>query len=207
VQRTNHQNSALLQNYPLKLFWRNTMQNLNVNEQVADLAKANVETVTELSSAAMKGVEKLVELQMGVAKSAMSQGAENMKALAGAKDIQDLVKIQSSFAMPTLESAVSYANAVYGIVSETGNAFAKMAESQISQSNQKLASAVEEFSKNAPAGSESGVALVKSALTAANAAYETASKAAKQAAAAVEQNVQSATQAGVKVASSALKAA
>ena len=183
------------------------MQNLNVNEQVADMAKANVETVTELSSAAMKGVEKLVELQMGVAKSAMSQGAENMKALAGAKDIQDLVKIQSSFAMPTLESAVSYANAVYGIVSETGNAFAKMAESQISQSNQKLASAVEEFSKNAPAGSESGVALVKSALTAANAAYETASKAAKQAAAAVEQNVQSATQAGVKVASSALKAA
>lgn len=179
----------------------------NVNEQVAEVAKANVETAVELSSAAMNGVEKLVALQMGVAKSAMSQGAENLKALAGAKDIQELVKIQSSFAMPTLESAVSYANAVYGIVSETGNAFAKMAEAQISASNEKIASAVEEFSKNAPAGSESGVALVKSALTAANAAYETASKAAKQAAAAVEQNVQSATQASIKAASTALKAA
>ncbi len=179
----------------------------NVNEQVAEVAKANVETAVELSSAAMNGVEKLVALQMGVAKSAMAQGAENLKALAGAKDIQELVKIQSSFAMPTLESAVSYANAVYGIVSETGNTFAKMAEAQIAASNEKIASAVEEFSKNAPAGSESGVALVKSALTAANAAYETASKAAKQAAAAVEQNVQSATQASIKAASTALKAA
>lgn len=179
----------------------------NVNEQFVEVAKTNVETAVELSGAAMNGVEKLVHLQLGVAKSALGQGAENLKALAGAKDIQDLVRIQSSFAMPTIESAVSYANAIYGIASETGNAFAKMAEAQIAASNEKITSAVEEFSKNAPAGSESGVALVKSALTAANAAYETASKAAKQAAAAVEQNVQSATQAGIKAASTALKAA
>ena len=113
----------------------------------------------------------------------------------------------SSFALPAMESAVSYANAAYAIASETANAFAKMAEAQISANNEKMTTAVEEFSKNAPAGSESGVALVKSALTAANAAYETASKAAKQAVAAVEQNVQSATKAGVKAATTALKAA
>jgi phasin family protein len=183
------------------------IKNLNMNDQVADLAKANVETAVELSQTALGGVEKLIELQMGVVKSAMATSAENMKALASAKDVQDLVKIQASFAMPTLESAVSYANSVYGIASETGNAFAKMAEAQIAESNHKIASAVEEFSKNAPAGSESGVAMVKSALSAANAAYETASKAAKQAAAAVEQNVQSAAQAGIKAAGTALKAA
>ena len=179
----------------------------NVNEQFVDLAKVNVESVVEVADVAFNGVEKMVDLQMKVAKNAMSQGAENMKALAGAKDVQELVKVQSSFAMPTLEAAVSYANAVYGIASETANAFAKMAESQISASNAKFHSAVEEFSKSAPAGSESGVALVKSALTAANAAYETASKAAKQAVAAVEQNVQSATKASMKAATTALKAA
>ena len=179
----------------------------NVNEQFADLAKVNVESVVEVADVAFNGVEKMVDLQMKVAKNVMSQGAENMKALAGAKDVQELVKVQSSFAMPTLEAAVSYANAVYGIASETANAFAKMAEAQISASNEKIHSAVEEFSKSAPAGSESGVALVKSALTAANAAYETASKAAKQAVAAVEQNVQSATKASMKAATTALKAA
>ena len=179
----------------------------NVNEQIAEIAKTNVDTAVELSGAAMTGVEKLVDLQLKVAKTAMSQGADNLKALASAKDVQELMKVQSSFAMPTIETAVSYANAIYGIASETANTFAKIAESQISASNQKISTAVEEFSKNAPAGSESGVALVKSALTAANAAYETASKAAKQAVAVVEQNVQSATKAGVKAATTALKAA
>jgi phasin family protein len=179
----------------------------NVNEQIAEIAKTNVDTAVELSGAAMTGVEKLVDLQLKVAKTAMSQGADNLKALASAKDVQELMKVQSSFAMPTIETAVSYANAIYGIASETANTFAKMAESQISASNQKISTAVDEFSKNAPAGSESGVALVKSALTAANAAYETASKAAKQAVAVVEQNVQSATKAGVKAATTALKAA
>lgn len=179
----------------------------NVNEQISEVAKVNVDSIVEASQVAFDGVEKLVDLQLRVAKNAMAQSAENLKAMASAKDVQELVKVQSSFAVPSLESAVSYANAVYGIMSESANAFARMAEGQIAASNEKITSAVEEFSKSAPAGSESGVALVKSALTAANAAYETASKAAKQAVAAVEQNVQSATNAGMKVAASALKAA
>jgi phasin family protein len=179
----------------------------NLNEQFADVAKTNVDSAVELSDAAINGVEKLVALQMQVTKNVMSQGAESMKALVAAKDVQEMMKVQASFAMPSLESAVSYANAVYGITSETVNVFAKMAEAQISAGNEKIATAVEEFSKSAPAGSESSVALVKSALTAANAAYETATKAAKQAVAAVEQNVQSATKASVKAATTALKAA
>jgi phasin family protein len=179
----------------------------DVNTQVADAAKANVETAVELANTAMVGVEKMIDLQLKAAKASMAQSAEHLKALVSAKDVQELVKVQSAYAMPSMETAVSYANSVYGIMTETGNAFAKMMEAQISSNNEKVVSAVEEFSKSAPAGSEGGVALVKSALTAANAAYETAAKAAKQAAAAVEQNVQSATKAGMKVATNALKAA
>jgi phasin family protein len=179
----------------------------DLNTQVADAAKANVEAAVEITNTAMGGVEKMIDLQLKVAKASMSQTAEHVKALVSAKDVQELVKVQSAYAMPSMETAVSYANSVYGIMSETSNAFAKMMEAQIASNNEKVASAVEEFSKSAPAGSEGGVALVKSALTAANAAYETAAKAAKQAAAAVEQNVQSATKAGMKVATTALKAA
>ena len=179
----------------------------NVNEQFVEIAKGNVETLVDLSNASFSGMEKFVELQLKVAKGAMAQGAESIKALVSVKDVQELVKVQSSFALPTMESAVGYANAVYGIVSDTVNVYAKISVSKQKAANEMITTAVEEFSKNAPAGSESGVALVKSALTAANAAYETASKAAKQAVAAVEQNVQSATKASLKAASTALKAA
>ena len=142
----------------------------NVNEQFVEIAKTNVETMVDLGNASFGGVEKFVELQLKVAKGAMGQSADNLKALVSVKDIQDFVKVQASFALPTMESAVGYANAVYGIISETANTYAKMAEAQISAGNEKITTAVEEFSKSAPAGSESGVALVKSALTAANAA-------------------------------------
>ena len=179
----------------------------DLNTQVAEVAKSNVEVAVEITSTAMASVEKMLDLQLKVAKASMGQTAEHVKALVSAKDVQELVKVQSAYTMPSMESAVSYANSLYSIVSETGNAFAKLMEAQIAAANEKMASAVEEFSKSAPAGSEGGVALVKSALTAANAAYETAARAAKQAAAAVEQNVQSATKAGMKVATTALKAA
>ena len=89
----------------------------NVNEQFADLAKTNVESAVEVADVAFNGVEKLVDLQIKIAKNALSQGGESLKALASAKDVQEFVKVQSSFALPSLEAAVSYANAVYGITS------------------------------------------------------------------------------------------
>ena len=52
--------------------------------------------------------------------------------------------------------------------------------------------------KNAPAGTESAVALVKSAITAANNAYESVHKAAKQAADMAEANFAAVTDTAVK---------
>jgi phasin family protein len=125
----------------------------DLNTQMADVAKANVESAVEMTNAAMSGVEKMIDLQLKAAKASMGQTAEHVKALVSAKDVQELVKVQSAYAMPSMESAVSYANSIYGIMSETGNAFAKMVEAQIAANNEKVVSAVEEFSKSAPAGS------------------------------------------------------
>ena len=81
-----------------------------------------------------------------------------------------------------------------------------MVESQIADGNKRLASLVDAASKNAPAGSESAVALVRSALSAASTAYDTVSKAAKQVADITEANVSAATNATFKAASSAASA-
>jgi len=60
----------------------------------------------------------------------------------------------------------------------------------------KLVDALDEFAKSAPAGSESVVAMMKSSLTAANSAYETANKAARQVVEMAERNMRAATQGG-----------
>ena len=62
---------------------------------------------------------------------------------------------------------------------------------------------VELATKNAPAGSEPAVSMIKSAVAAANNAYDTFAKAAKQAVDSVESNFAAATQASLKAAAAA----
>lgn len=177
------------------------MQDLNA--QFVQVANANLENAVEAAQVGIAGIEKFAELQLKASRDALGQVGLNLKSLTVVKDVQDLVKVQASVAQPSIEAAMNYVSAVYGIASETAAAMAKLAEAQIASGNQSVNSAVEEFAKSAPAGSESGVAMVKSALSAANDAYQSAAKAAKQAAAAIEQNMQSATKASLK----AIKAA
>jgi hypothetical protein len=54
-------------------------------------------------------------------------------------------------------------------------------------------SALDKFAKNAPAGSDVAVAAVKSALAAANSAYDSLTKVAKQATEIAEANIAAAT--------------
>ena len=56
-------------------------------EQVIATQKANVETALDLASKAFEGVEKLVELNMQVAKATMGDAAETAKAAIAAKEI------------------------------------------------------------------------------------------------------------------------
>jgi hypothetical protein len=61
--------------------------------------------------------------------------------------------------------------------------------------------------KNAPAGTESTVSMVKTAMTAANNAFESVQKAAKQAADMAEANINAMTTTAVKAAQSSAKKA
>jgi hypothetical protein len=76
----------------------------------------------------------------------------------------------------------------------------------LSQGQQQVADAVEQFARNAPTGSEGAVALLKSTLATATNAYESAAKAARQAASAAESNIAAATNATLKAAADVNKA-
>ena len=99
---------------------------------------------------------------------------------------------------PAAEKAASYSRHLYDIAASTQAEFGKVAEAQFADAQKNLSSTVESALKNAPAGSENAVALVKSAMAAANNAYESISKAAKQAADVAEANFTAVTSTAVK---------
>src|SRR6266571_8839727 len=62
-------------------------------EQLLAAHKANVETLFGLTNKAFEGVEKLVELNLQVAKAAIGEAAENTKAALSAKDAQEFLAL------------------------------------------------------------------------------------------------------------------
>ena len=179
--------------------------NFMTPDQFAAANKANLETLFGLTSKAFEGVEKLVELNLQVAKATLAESAENTKAVMGVKDAQELLALQSSLLQPSAEKAAAYSRHLYDIAQSTSSEFTKTAEAQLSEIQKGFAAVVDGALKNAPAGSESATALVKSAITAANNAYESVHKAAKQAADMAEANFTSVTNTAMKASQTAVK--
>lgn len=172
-------------------------------EQFLDVQKTNLEKILGLSQQSFSNVEKVVELNLNAVKSYMEDSAEAMKALSSAKDIQEFMAVSSSVAQPMSEKAMAYSKDLYALTSGFASETAKLVEQQVAESNEKLAEIVETASKNAPAGSESAVAFMKSALTAANTAYDSVSKATKQAVEMAEANMDAASKATIKATNTA----
>ena len=69
-------------------------------EQIVNTQKSNIDTFFGLSGKAFEGVEKLIELNISAAKTAMAEAAQNTKLALSAKDPQELVALQTSLFQP-----------------------------------------------------------------------------------------------------------
>ncbi len=157
-------------------------------EQILASQKANVETLMGLTTKAFEGVEKIVELNLTASKAALAETSDHAKALLSVKDAQELLALQSSLFQPLAEKTAAYSRHLYDIASGAGADFGKTFEGQAADAQKKFMGLVDNAAKNAPAGSETAVAVMKSAVAAANNALESVQKAVKQAADVAQSN-------------------
>ncbi len=157
-------------------------------DQVMASHKANMETLMGLTSKAFEGVEKIVELNMTASKAAMAEAGDHAKAVLSVKDAQELMALQSSMFQPLAEKTAAYSRHLYEIASSSSAEFTKAVDGQAAEVQKKFNGMVDSAAKNAPAGSETAVAMFKSAVSAANNALESVQKAVKQATDVAEAN-------------------
>lgn len=157
-------------------------------EQVLASQKATVETLFGLTSKAFEGVEKLVELNLTASKAALAEAAGTTQAMLSVKDAQELLALQASLFQPLAEKTAAYSRHLYDIATGTGAEFSRTFEAQAAEVQQKFLAVVDNAAKNAPAGSETAVAVFKSAVAAGNNALESVQKAVKQATEVAEAN-------------------
>ena len=170
-------------------------------EQLIAAHKTNIETLFGLTGKAFEGVEKLVELNLQVAKTALGEAAANTQAALSVKDAQELLALQASLLQPAAEKAAAYGRHLYDIAASTNADIGKVAEAQAAEAQQKFMTVVDTAVKNAPAGTENVVALFKSAVATTSNAYESLQKAAGPAAKVAEANIEAISASAVKAAS------
>ena len=74
-------------------------------DQFVAAQKASIETLFGLTTKAFEGVEKLVELNLQVAKTTLTEAAETATAAASVKDAQELLALQAGLLQPAMTSA------------------------------------------------------------------------------------------------------
>ena len=157
-------------------------------EQIVASHKANMETLFGLTNKAFEGVEKIVELNLTASKAALAEAGDHTQAMMSVKDAQELLALQSSLMQPLAEKAAAYSRHLYDIATTSGAEFTKNVEAQAADAQKKFSGLIDSAAKNAPAGSESMVAMMKSSVAAANNALESVQKAVKQATEVAEAN-------------------
>lgn len=177
------------------------------NDQFTAANKAGIESFFAVAKSGFDGLEKLAELNVATAKALFDDAAANARAMLEIKDPKELISFNSALAQPALEKTVSYSRHVYGIFAESQAALRRAAEEQAAVAQKEFAAMIDKTLKSAPAGSESAVAALKSAMAAATSAYDNASKIVKQAVDMAESNFASATATAANNVAAATKSA
>lgn len=143
-------------------------------DQFTAANEAAIEQFSYFAKLAIANTEKFAELGLGAARESVALATQHAQALAGARDLHEVIALNSAALEPALKRAYSYSRSAFEAAAETNNEVKKTLEKQNAEVQKAAITALEEAFKYAPAGSESVVANVKSAISAAQSAYENA---------------------------------
>lgn len=176
-------------------------------EQLIATNKSNVQAMAAFGSNVFAGFEKLVELNLAASKAMLTETFDNLQTVMGAKDPSEFLSLQTGSLQSLAEKSTAYANHVVAILAESNSEVTKKFEESFTESQKSLSALVENIAKNAPAGSEAAVALLKSTVSASQNAIESAQNSAKGAMAAAESNYAAMTDQAVKATKAAARKA
>jgi len=170
-------------------------------EQIVAAQKTFLGTAFVASAKSFEGIEKLTALNLQTSKAALADAADVAQALVAVRDAQGLVALQRSVAQPDVDKLAAYGRKVADIVAATQSEIGQLAEESGEQVRNAFAATFDQVVASAPSGSENAVAFMKSAVAAAQGAYDSLQKAVKQATDVAEANAEAVTASVTKTSS------
>jgi phasin family protein len=162
-------------------------------DQLTAANEAALNQFTHFAQLSLVNLEKFAQLGLAATRASVEQATAHAQALASAKDVHEVIALNSAALEPAMKRAYAYSRTAYESAAEANSEVKRVIEAQSAEYNRAAVAALEEAFKYAPAGSESVVDNVKTAMAAAQSAYNNLASINKQIYAtvenAVEQNV------------------
>jgi len=165
----------------------------NAMLKIDQFTAANEAAINQLSYFAqlsLANAERFAELTLAASRDAVEQATAHVQSLAGAKDVHEVIALNSAALEPVMKRAYAYSRTAYETTAETNAEVKRAIEKQAAEFNRATVAALEEALKYAPAGSETVVDNVKAAIAASQNAYNNIVSINKQIADTVEKTVE-----------------
>ena len=162
---------------------------VNTPEQFLKIQKTALEVFQSATLTSIQGFEKLATLNVRAARASIDESTDALKSITEVRDVKQLADLATGSVQPATDKVTAYYQHVYEIANQTGSELAQLFEKQFAEGNKQLYAAIDALAKNAPAGSEGLVTMVKQAVSATNSAFDQVSKATKQAVEVAEANL------------------
>lgn len=174
-------------------------------DQFAAANEAAIDQFTLFAKLSLGNLEKFTEIGLGAARESVNEATRHAQSLAGARDVHEVIAINSAAVEPTFKRAYALSRTAYETAAATGDEMKRVIEKNATELNKAAIASLEEALKYAPTGSEAAVGNLKTAITAAQAAYDNLVSLNKRIYATVEQNVATAQAATARAVKSTAK--
>jgi phasin family protein len=134
--------------------------------QLIELHRMQVDAFAALGHAVIAAAEKLSDLNLSAGRLAMDSATEAAHSLASAKDTKGAAAMIGAYAPPPIEQLMSYSRNLMGIGNGVQAEVAQVMEAQLAEGERRVSALVEYAARNAPAGSETAVSLLRGAVAA-----------------------------------------
>ncbi|MGZ5584322.1 MAG: phasin family protein [Usitatibacter sp.] len=112
-------------------------------DQFTAANEAAINQFAHFAQLSLANLEKFAQLGLGAARDSVEQATVHAQSLAGAKDVHEVIALNSAAIEPVMKRAYVYSRTAYDTASETNNEVKRVLEAQSAEYNRAAVAALE----------------------------------------------------------------
>jgi phasin family protein len=150
-------------------------------EQFNEVHKKSLEAAVQLAQLSIENTQRVIEVQVAVAKSLFEDSVNNAKALTGIANPQEAVQLRTRFAQNSAEKVFAGAREIAEIATKAQAQIGKLVGEQLTNSSTEVLGAIQQMFHGLPIADESTLNAIQNTLDTTRTAVEQLTRASSEA--------------------------